>query len=185
LGKSKGWGQDENPVPKHTTSIELSQDAYEIYSKWSTDMICLIDTKAENLDKLGTYSTSYERWAQKIGGSHSKPKWCTVSARTAKKGVVGGISSVCQGALAARICEKYTDKWGRWVSVTIQGKDLRKLTVITVYGPTPTQSSGSQYQQQVTLIEEELSTQGNAKPKEHFKVDLAKFANEAILGGLP
>ena len=93
----------------------------------------------------------------------------------------GGTFIVSAGDITGRIKHQESDKWGRWVSQTLQGKDSKFVTIISAYQVVSTAivpgSITAASQQQSLLLETQDST---LSPRTAFRRDLSMYIRQCI-----
>ena len=124
------YGQNINGISQHKEYNEWEIILEEIHNQ-QIDISCFTEvnldlTKATVKYKLQEKATKLDKNCNMIMTSS---KAIVTDSETKR----GGILTLTRGNWSGRIIEKGHDKLGRWTHVTLQGKDSRKLTIITIY----------------------------------------------------
>ena len=91
----------------------------------------------------------------------------------------GGTIMITTGALTSRIKKQVRDKWGRWVCQEFQGKDTKRIVMMSVYQPIDKGSQTGKITvaaQHISLLIQEQDE--CTKPREAFRRDLLSCVKE-------
>ena len=96
----------------------------------------------------------------------------------------GGTIMITTGALTSRVKKQVRDKWGRWVCQEFQGKDAKRLVIMSVYQPIDKGSHTGKITvaaQHISLLIQEQDE--CTKPREAFRRDLLACVKEYQASG--
>jgi exonuclease III len=184
------WGDLLQEKPTHHTRIYAMNvnglrldrrggqfdNVCEIQKEVQADMLC---GQEHNLDSNQThvrsilYSTCRHHWRR------SRIIFGTTPILFANPYKPGGTFIVSAGDITGRIRHQETDKWGRWVSQTLQGREGLLITVISAYQVVSKEitpgSITSASQQQSLLMSANDTT---ANPRTAFRRDLTHYISQ-------
>ena len=150
--------------------------ACEVHKEVQADIMC---GQEHNLDTDQThvrsilYSTCRQHWRRSRVIFGTTPIPFTNSYKP------GGTFIVTAGDVTSRIKHQEKDKWGRWVSQTLQGRDAIMVTIISAYqvvGKAIVQGSITAASQQQSLL---MSAQDQiTNPRTAFRRDLTLYIQQ-------
>jgi exonuclease III len=150
--------------------------ACEVQKEVQADIMC---GQEHNLDSDKThvrsilYETCRQHWRR------SKVIFGTTPISFHSPYKPGGTFMVSAGDVSGRIVHQEKDKWGRWVSQTLQGRAGLKVTIISAYqvvGTTITPGSITAASQQQTLLLQDQDITLN--PRTAFRRDLSLYIRQ-------
>jgi exonuclease III len=125
--------QNVNGLKLHNECADVNISCQHLYERQAT-VIGLSETKVEWKHHLATNSVY-----RALGQTWSHLKWSKSTSEIFFKKAFkpGGTSTIVNGPLSSRVSNKDTDPYGlgRWSSLTIDGRNKRKITAITAYCP--------------------------------------------------
>ena len=166
-----------------TEGMEMAY-ALKKFKEWGVDYLGIVDTKLGKSNILGLESAVTKLWSE----NELRPINCIVAGNKGVYGWVGGIASIIQNRYGRRVVKHIKDDrgWSRWSGFRIQGREKTSLTVLSVYGPTPTMNSvGSAWSHQYREIEN-CTLEGEEMqldPRKQFLFDLNRTVAKVALDG--